>query len=77
MSKEAEDVYNKAMAQLKTKQEVYNLQTAQAKVTAQTDASTSKYEMAALSNFSKSLNNFLSTTVKDIAVENEKKDLAI
>ena len=75
MSKEAEDVYNKAMAQLKTKQEVYNLQTAQAKVTAQTDASTSKYEMAALSNFSKSLNNFLSTTVVDYAKEQEKKDL--
>ena len=75
MSKEAEDVYKKAMDQLKTKQEVYNLQTAQAKVTAQTDASTSKYEMASLTNFSKSLKTFLSTTAKDIGVENEKKDL--
>ena len=75
MNQRSKERYDNAQDQLRSQKEVLGLQTTQMQSAANMDAKTAQYELKALSNFSTTLNNFLTTTVAEEAAKRKEADI--
>lgn len=75
MNQRSKERYDNAQDQIRSQKEVLGLQTKQMQAAANMDQQTAKYELKALSNFSTTLNKFLTTTVAEEAAKRKEADI--